>query len=83
MACLSDEQIELLALRPDDRSQTDLWNHVERCSKCRTRVEHLLAGTDLVRDIQELRQRRQSLDPLLERMSTQDRAAGPAPDNPV
>ncbi len=83
MACLSDEQIEFLALRPDDSSQIDLWNHVEKCSNCRMRVEQVLAGTDLVRDIQELRQRRQSLKPLLERMNSEDHAAGPATDNPL
>ncbi|MCH8968854.1 MAG: hypothetical protein IIA66_07035 [Planctomycetes bacterium] len=83
MACLSDEQIEALAVNPDDRSRTDLWNHLERCPKCRMRVKQVLAGTDLVRDIQELRQRRESLKPLLEGMDMQGRAAGPAPDNPV
>ena len=83
MACFSDDQIETLALHPADGSQIELWNHVERCSNCRTRVEQFLAGTDLVRDIQELRQRRQSLDPLLERMNMQGRAAGLGPDDPV
>ena len=83
MACLSDEQIEALAVNPEDRSRTDLWNHLERCSKCRMRVEQVLAGTDVVRDIQELRQRRESLKPLLEGMDTQGRAAGPAADNPL
>lgn len=83
MACLSDEQIEFLALHPDDRSQIDLWNHVEKCSNCRMRVERFHSGTDLVRDIQELRQRRESLKPLLERMNTEGRAAGPATDNPL
>ncbi len=83
MACLSDEQIESLALHPDDGSQVDLWNHVEKCSNCRLRVEQFLAGTDLVSDIQELRQRRERLRPLLERMSTEGRASGPAPDDPV
>ena len=58
MACLSDGQIEALAVNPEDRSRTDLWNHLERCPKCRMRVKQVLAGTDLVRDIQELRQRR-------------------------
>ncbi len=83
MACLSDEQIELLTLHSDDRSHTDLWNHVERCSNCRMRVEQFHSGTDLVRDVKELRQRRESLKPLLEGMDTQGRAAGPASDNPV
>ena len=83
MACLSDEKIEALAVNPDDRSRTDLWNHLERCSKCRMRVERVLAGTEVVRDIQELRQRRETLKPLLERMDTRDRTAGPATDNPV
>ena len=83
MACFSDEQIESLALLPDDGSQVDLWNHVEKCSNCRMRIEQCLAGSELVRDIQELRQRRQSLDPLLERLNTEGQASGLAPDDPV
>ncbi len=83
MACFSAEQIESLAVNPDDRSRTDLWNHLERCSKCRMRVEQVLAGTDVVRDIQELQQRRERLKPLLERMHTEGQASGLAPDDPV
>lgn len=83
MACFSAEQIEALAVNPDDRSRADLWNHLERCSKCRTRVEQVLAGSDVVRDIQELRRRRECLRPLLERMHAESQASGLAPDDPV
>ena len=83
MACLSNEQIELLAVDPAAHEQVDLWNHVARCSNCRMRVERVLAGTEVVRDIQELRQRRESLKPLLEGMDTAGRAGGLTADDPV
>ena len=53
MACLSDEQIEALAVNPDDSSRTDLWNHPERCPKCRMGGKPALAVTNLVSYVKE------------------------------
>lgn len=68
MRCLTDEQIESLVARPDDAALARLRRHVQSCGVCRERLEQARMDAGLVGEIRELRERREGVKPLVEKM---------------
>ena len=68
MRCLTDEQIESLVARRDDAALAGLRGHVQTCNACRERLEQAQADAGLVGEIRDLRERREGVKSLVERM---------------
>ena len=68
MRCLTEEQIESLVARRDDAALAGLRRHAQTCNACRERLEQAQADAGLVGEIRELRERREGVKPLVERM---------------
>lgn len=68
MRCLTPEQIDRLALRPDDASLAKQRDHVERCYACRRALAEAVHDSGMVRDIRELRETRRAVAPLADSM---------------
>ncbi len=66
MRCLTDEQIELLAARPDAGADTPSRRHVDACAACSHRLQEAEADARLVGDIREFRERRAQVRPLID-----------------
>ena len=64
MRCLTDEQIERLAAKPDDPALAGSRVHAADCPACKLRLEQARADAGLVGDIRELRQCREHIKPL-------------------
>lgn len=66
MRCLTDEQIESLATRPDAGENTPSRRHADACPACSQRLQEAEENARLVGDIREFRERRAQVRPLID-----------------
>jgi hypothetical protein len=68
VSCLTAEQLDRLAVRPDDPAQAPKRAHVRQCADCRRRLDEARTDAALVGDIRELRECRDKVKPLADAM---------------
>lgn len=83
MSCLNEKHIVRLASKPRLPADERLWRHVEKCSNCREKVDDARLEEDLLRDIRELRERRDMVNPLVESMPATARPIEPKSNDKV
>jgi len=66
MRCLTDEQIEQLAVAPANATAAAAQrNHVTACAACRQRLKTAIDDRTLANDVRELRESREKVAPLI------------------
>ncbi len=83
MRCLTDQQLERLAAAPDDAAPAPQQTHLRQCATCRQKLEQTRADAALIDDIRDLREHREKIKPLFEKMSASTGSIVPPPPKPV